>query len=107
MNDFDNENVVSEHKTDAEVVASGLLPREQFRPGARLVVVGDPDQECATERLYREIPIRIDGTRTVLLVGSRCELQRRRSYRVRNVGAERGVESLVTVEIVVQGDVEK
>lgn len=100
MNDFDSENEILERETKTEVVASGLLPRERFRPGARLEVVDDREQECATERMYREIPVRIDGTRTVLLVGSWCELRRSRSYRVRKRGEGNAKGTLVTVEIV-------
>lgn len=100
MNDFDHENEIPERETETEVVASGLLPHEQFRPGARLEVADDPKQACETERLYREIPIRIDGTRTALLVGPWCELQSERSYRVRKLGEETARKALVAVEIV-------
>ena len=100
MNDFDYESESSERETETEVVASGLLPREQFRPGARLAVVDDPEPACATERLYREIGVRIDGTRTVLLVGPWCELQSEQSYRVRKLAEEAAAKTLVAVEIV-------
>ena len=100
MNDFDYESELSEGETETDVVASGLLPREQFRPGARLAVADDPEPACATERLYREIAIRIDGTRTALLVGPWCELRADRSYRVRKIGEETAAKTLITVEIV-------
>lgn len=111
MNDFDSENEAPERETKVETVASGLLPRERFRPDARLAVVDEPERAREAERLYREIPVRVDGVGTVLLVGPWCDLQRDRSYRIRKRDAgnrKRGggnaVGTLVTVEIVVRYD---
>lgn len=121
MNEFDIEpesaefettaSETTESETDAEVVASGLLPGEAYRPGARLEVVEDSTETCETRRLYREIPIRIDDSRSVLLVGPWCEIESRRVYRVRKsdsrpqrYASEFESESLLTVEILAEGD---
>lgn len=120
MNDFDTEPETTDFETemeasetDAEVVASGLLPREVYRPSTRLEVVDDPEEAHATRRMYREIQIRINSTRSVLLVGPWCEIRPGRAYRARKrdnrvreptVGTE--TPALLTVEIVAECDAE-
>lgn len=123
MNDFENEiesaeigpaeTEPAESETDAEVVASALLPREAYRPGARLEVVDDSEEACQTRRIYREIPIRIGDTRSVLLVGPWCEIQpgqiyrvRKRANRARKPTGETETAALLTVEIVAECDAE-
>lgn len=107
MNDFetDGEEVTARGTDgDADVVAAGLLARDHATPGARLRVVDPPERTPATERLYRELPVRVDGTPTALLVGPWCRLRRERTYRIRTVGERRGWERLVTVEVVSSSD---
>ena len=101
MNDLHEENDVREYESERDRPACGLLPREHYRPDATLAVLNGVEKR-AIDRLYRAVPVRIDGTETTLLAGTWCEFEERTAYRVTKPGGDRirRERRLVTVELV-------
>lgn len=100
MTDFDDENDVREYEPRRDCSACGLLPRQHYRPDATLAVRSGVE-ECGIDRLYRAVPVRIDGTETTLLAGAWCEFECETAYRVTKPGGDRvrRERRLVTVEL--------
>ena len=100
MNDFQRESDVPDRESGRDCAACGLVPREDYQAGATLMV-RDGFEGRETDRLYRSVPVRIDGTETTLLAGTWCEFEDETAYRVTRASADgrRRERRLVTVEL--------
>ena len=72
-------------ESDTECHDRGLLASDRARRGATFA--RRPDEESEPTRLYRAVPVRVDGVSATLLVGPWCELSAARSYRIEVVEA--------------------
>lgn len=98
MNDFDETTDVRGDESLRECPACGLLPREHYRPDATLEARESVD-ERPTGRLYHAVQVAVGDAETTLLVGSWCELERDRAYRIEKSGPDATVRGLVAVEL--------